>query len=566
MAGFSQDQLNSPYNIQILDDPLVFEEVQDFSGGEDSFRRSTLIAANQSQHLLNVLVRDNYEARTRFGADAIPTVATPPIPGMTGIFGMRFFSSNTNGTVYEQLLVTGAAGSTPKILQFSAGAWTDLSSVWAPATADDRVVMAMGVNTMLISDGTGNCQIYDPTASPVFTDQGNMGTACPVGTTILCWQGSRMFASGVSTANDTVYVSDFLDFSAGHWGSGAYTNASLSSFRVGAGDGDPIISMAPMQGFTIAVLKRNSIWLLNTAPTSGTPANGYIDGFSAGVVPGNIGYGIGCVGRDAWCNYGNDVLFMAQDGVRSVQRMQAAAGQWQLVAPISQPIQPYIDRINQAAWGKICAIKYQEFAFFFVPLDNSSTNNFVLVYNGKLTNPQGTLGVWMGAWTNWTGQVCEVTRFAGISRFVFGDTVGLVNQWKDWAGAQEDTTYQDNNQGYPTQVWTRSFQFQEPVNNKTGYNTIIRFSSGNASVNVSLFNDLSLAKSWGVTTSPTGDILGVDTLPFLLASIAPSKFNKGIRGLPAFNEQYLALETVSGWFWLRNIYTGAFINPLKESS
>ncbi|HTA30712.1 MAG TPA: hypothetical protein VK731_09500 [Candidatus Cybelea sp.] len=561
MAGFSQDQLNSPYNIQILDDPLTFENVQDFSGGEDSFRKSTLLASNQCQHLLNVMVRDNYEARTRPGADAIPAIATPPIVGITAVYALRFFSSNTNGTVYEQVLATGAAGSTPKMLMYTAGVWTDLSSDWAPSAADDRVAMCMGVNTMLISDGSGKCQIYDPTQGSVFTQCGNTNTDAPVGCTILCWAGSRMFAAGVSTANDTVFVSDFLDFSDGHWGSGG-----LGNFRVGAGDGDPIVSLAPMQGFTIAVLKRNSVWLLNTAPTSGTPANGYIDGFSAGVVPGNIGYGIGCVGRDAWCAYGNDVLFMAQDGVRSVQRMQAAAGQWQLTAPISQPIQPYIERINQAAWSGICAIKYQEFAFFFVPLDDSTTNNYVLVFNGKLTNPQGQLGVWMGAWTNWTAQCCEVSRFAGIVRLLFGDTAGLVNQWKDWQDNTTDTTYQDNNAGYATQIWTRSFQFQEPVNNKTAYNTIIRFSAGNAAVNIGLYNDLALAKSWGATTAPTGDILGQGTLPFLLASTAPSKFNKGVRGLPAFNEQYLALETTSGWFWLRNIIAGAFINPLKETS
>jgi hypothetical protein len=320
-----------------------------------------------------------------------------------------------------------------------------------------------------------------------------------------------------------------------------------------------------MQGFTMAVLKRNSVWLLTTNPALDDGTN-TVTTFAANQA---ISSGIGCVGRDAWCVYGNDVLFMAQDGVRSVQRMQAAAGQWQLTSPISQPIQPYISRINQAVWSKIVAIKYQEFAFFFVPMDNSTTNNFCLVYNGRL---QKWIGAWTGAlnssmaYTTWTANCVEVTRFLGTQQLVFGDTFGFVNGWKDLSSNTDDNTYLDNGVGFPTQVWTRSFQFGEPINSKTVYNTILRFSAGNASLALSWVADTAVAKSWKGNFAPTGDILGVGTLPFLLESTIPIKVIKGIRGLPAFNEAYISIQSFTGWFWLKNIVATAYLNPAKEAS
>ena len=65
------------FTIDGTDDDLQFEQVIDFSGGEDDYRRSTLIAQNQCQNLINVIVRDNYEAWTRPGADRFaPAVGT----------------------------------------------------------------------------------------------------------------------------------------------------------------------------------------------------------------------------------------------------------------------------------------------------------------------------------------------------------------------------------------------------------------------------------------------------------------------------------------------------------
>jgi len=532
-----------------LDDEVVFEFQQDFSGGEDSFRSPTLIEPNQCQHLLNMMVRDNYEARTRPGADAIPTAATLPIANATAVYALRYFQI----PAHSQLVAAVNVGGTGHLLSLEANVWSDLNLVGSypagfPNSPDTRLAMAQGIDTLLISDGVGQGVIWDGAA---FTQTGAANNAnFPIGATILAWFGGCMWASGVASQPDGIWASKSLAFSAGNW------DATLRQFRVGGGDGDPIVALAPMQENTMAILKRNSVWQLSYSPEKDAAAATFL---TANIARQALSYGIGCVGRDAWCAYGNDILFMAQDGVRSVQRMQAAAGQWQLIPPISQPIQPIIKRINQAAWDKIVAIKYQEFAMFFVPLDNSLTNNYCLVYNGQLQK-------WMGAWTNWKANCVELTRFSGLQRFVFGDTSGYVNQWKDLNSNTDDATYQDNGIGYPSQVSTRSFQFNEPIVSKNAWNAVMRFTSGNAALSLGWYADSALAKTWNGTFNPTGDILGVGTLPFLLASTSPIKVTKGLRGLAAFSEAYVSIQCNSGWFWLRNVTVSAQVNPLKEAS
>ena len=311
-----------------------------------------------------------------------------------------------------------------------------------------------------------------------------------------------------------------------------------------------------MQSNFMVVLKQNSVWLVNTDPALDASFDGSINNYAAAVINPVVD-GIGCVGRDAWCSYGNDVLFMAQDGIRSVQRMQAASGQWQLTQALSQPVQSIISRINKAAWAGIVAQKYQELALFFVPLDGALTNNAVIVWNGRLEK-------WLGVWTGWSGLCVEVTRFDGLPQLTFGDTTGYVNVWKDGESDTDDATYADNGAGYPTQVWTKSWQFGEPVATKTGDTTILQFSSGNTTLRLGWIADNGEVKNWAGHFEPEGDLLGAGTMPFLLASTAPVKITEDIRGLENFTEAYCKIETNAGWFWLKSISACAFVNALSE--
>lgn len=520
--------------IDSLDDPLAFERVESFQGGVDLHRRATLLAPDESQKLVNIIIRDNAEAGTRPGADAL---GDAKVDGTNAIKGLFYFDTPSN----QQLL----AATNAKIYRWGGASWVQATG-WTP-TAGSRVEMVQGVDKVLLTDGVQNMQSYDGTA---FTDLGSGANSPPKKATLLCWHTGRMFASGQPENPDTIWLSTRLDFGVGAW------NSTIRSFRIGGGEGDPIMALASLQGFVLAVMKESSIWLVYTDPQA-EPAD-----FQASQSAESLSYGVGCVGKHAWCMYGNDLLFMSQDGVRSIRRMEAATGQYELSAAISEPIQPYIDRINPNCKSIISATKYLEFALFAVPLDSSQTNNAVLVWNGRL-------GKWIGVWEGWTPAEWSITKFDGEQHLTFGDNYGYVNQWKDTESSTDDDTYLDNGSSYETKLWTRSFLFGDPVVNKNLYNAILRFTAGNAIVTLTAMTDVTEARVWATNFQPTGDLLGVGVLNplpggFLLQATSPITVKRGLRGLRDWNEAYLKIETTAGWYQLRNVTLGAFINALKE--
>jgi hypothetical protein len=170
---------------------------------------------------------------------------------------------------------------------------------------------------------------------------------------------------------------------------------------------------------------------------------------------------------------------------------------------------------------------------------------------------------WIGVWTGWTPACWEATRFAGVQRLVFGDTTGLVKQWKDFADASDDETYKDDDAAVPTKVWTRSMLFGEPVNDKDAYHAELRFSVSNAIVNVTALGDNADLRQWSADLRQEGVTLPVD-LPFDLASPAAVTSRRGLRGLKPFNEIFLKIESTEGWWALRNVTVSAYLNMLQN--
>lgn len=515
--------------------PRAYDRIRDFGGGMDNYRPPSAIDLNQSQYLENIDIQDNFGARTRPGADSLQAnfAANPVGP----VQGLSFF----NTSQYSQLLM-GQGG---KLYMWNGAIWS-AALAFALNNAALQFCAAQGVDKLLISDGVQNLQVYD---GANFTDCGNNAAPGslnpPQGVTVLCWMGGRMFATGVAAFPDTVWVSNRLQFGPGQW------NTAKQSFRVGNGDGDPVIACAPMQGFNLAFLKQNSVWLVNADPSL-APAD-----YSAVDLGDQVGP-IGCVGRNAWCQYQNDVLFMSQEGVHSVQRMQAAAGQYQLTAPLSLPLQPYIDRINWNAANLIYAVRYRHLAIFYVPLDNSLFNNYALVWNGRL-------GQWSGVWTGWSPAVAAVTRFNGVFRLVMGNHDGSVTQWKDFASNTSDATYLDNGANITTRLWTRALVFNNPDAQKRLRGTLLRFNAGNATVNLTATLDLADADAWVGAVEPLGDILPA-VLPILLESFEPTNLYHSLEDLPYSNETYFKIESTAGWWELRNLTAVGFLKPMNTGA
>lgn len=510
----------------------VYERCESFGGGLDAFTRSTLLLPDQYQYGENINVLDNLGARTRAGADKLGNA----------------FAAKVQGAIYfdipgtEQLIVAANQA----FSYWNGSAWTAMAGF----TLSDAVLAfsaAQGVDKVLFTDGTAQMQTWNGSAWSGAL--GNSNADPPVGATILLWHAGRMWAAGFpgSTSgkeDDAIWVSAALTFGTGDW------NGTTRNFRIGGGEGDPIMGLASMQDFTLAVLKQNSVWLVQTDPTV------TVTNYQAQVAPEALSFGTGCVGKRAFTVYGNDLLFVSPDRTfRSLRRMQAAAGQYELSAPLSLPIQPYVDRINWTYAHLIAVKKYRELVFWSVPLDSSTTPDTVFVWNGRL-------GKWVGVWTGWTPNCWEVTRFSGVNRLVFGQNDGKVRQWKDTASATDDNTYLDDATAITTKLWLRSFLFQEPLNDKEAFHCEARFNSSNAVVTFTMVADGDDLKTW------TGDVRRQDptlpvTLPFVLSNPTNIPVRRGLRGLSSWNEAYLKIESTAGWWELRNLSLSAFVNPLR---
>jgi len=507
--------------------PLLWEQIRNCAGGMDAFSDPAELAENANQKNVNVLIRDKLKARTRPGAGGLGGAVLAAFP----VKGLFYYDTPSN----EQLI----AVCNQAFKHWNGSTWTAMAGF---TPADARVALAQGVDTVLITDGTNNMRTWNGSA---FTDCGATAADPPKEATILCWHTGRMFASGKASAPDTIWVSNRLAFGAGQWSS------TTRSFRIGMGEGDPIRSLKSYIGHTLAVGKENSIWLVDTDP-SAEPAD-----FSAATLGESLSYGAGVCGPEAWDVYGNDIFFVSPDRqIYTLRRMAAATAQYEVSAPISQPMQPYIDRINAAAQSTIAVKKYQELILFAVPLDSATTPDHVLVYNGRL-------GCWLGVWEGWTPQHWEITRFSGQQRLVFGDVAGYVNQWKDNDDDETDATYTDNGTGFATKIWTRNMAFGDVEADKVAFNCRVRFNRGSAAVNFTAVGDDADLKTWSKQFEPTGDVLGTGTLPFLLQSVGPTVAAGSLRSLPSFRELYLKLESSSGWWELRNLSVSSRVRPMK---
>jgi len=513
----------------------AFDRIRNFGGGSDMFRPASEIDVNQSQLMVNMIVRDNYAARTRPGADQIAKTSFVANVAPSGPVQCLFYFSNPAN---PNIILMGQGG---KLYTYNGATWS-ASLAFHLADASVQPAIAQGVDKVLISDGVSHCQVWDGAA---FTDCGdpNNQLNAPLATK-LCWIAGRMVAVGESLP-DTIYLSNLLDYGPGQW------NKATQSFRVGDGDGESIVAIAAMQNFNLAVLKENSVWLVNMNPA--IP----IAQFQAQPQGDLVGSGVGCVGKNAWCLYQNDLIFMSQDGVQSLQRMQAATGQYQLTSPLSLPIQPLIDRINWSIAHIIRAVKYRQLAIFFVPLDNSTVNNYALVWNGRL-------GQWTGYWTGWNTECACTPRFSNTLQLVLGDHSGAVNLWKDApASLNDDGTYLDNGVPVSWELDTRSLVFGNFDVQKRARGVLLRFNGGNAIVNLTATQDLSDDDAWSETVQPTGDTLPA-ILPFLLQGVGPVKSYRSLEGLEYFNELFFKISSNKGWSELRSITAAAYMKTFRD--
>ena len=183
------------------------------------------------------------------------------------------------------------------------------------------------------------------------------------------WMPFQYISSGTSGSptitdrniRDEIIASDILD---------ADTYDQIENqFRIASGGADYVVSLQPFAEDNLLVLMRNSIHLITG-----------ISGDLEDTVVKEITREVGCIARKSVVQVGNQVFFLSDNGVYSVDfgdlyNLRGSS------LPISEAIDPLIQRINPDYAENSVATYNDNRYYISIPLDASTTNNAILVFN-----------------------------------------------------------------------------------------------------------------------------------------------------------------------------------------
>lgn len=167
----------------------------------------------------------------------------------------------------------------------------------------------------------------------------------------------------IINGKNTLIVTDILDYTS--------YDPILETFYVNREGGDAIVRVVDYANGILIVFGSRSTSLLLTF--TGDPALARVQLLNST---------LGLAGRKAVVMLGGDVLFLSAPG--GIYRIaQAFESRLEAIpAPVTDSIQPLIDRINWRAASGVVAEVVGEYVYFFVPIDGSERNNCAIVING----------------------------------------------------------------------------------------------------------------------------------------------------------------------------------------
>ena len=518
------------YEDGLLDDPLLFDQCASFVGGQVSFTRPHLIQETQAELLVNIDIAQNGIARTRRGTEDRGSAI---VAGKV-VQGLAYYDSSS----LEYLI----ACVDRQMYRWDGAAWLPFSSYIA-ANDTAAVEMAVGINTLYLTDGIGNVHSWDGTT---LVDLGSGLSSQPPVCKYLLWFTNRLFAAGIANG-DELYASDFLD--------GSTWDSSFQSIRIGAGEGDPITALCGWIDDRIVVGKRGSIWVVHADPLS-SGGSGSMAEWTVTLVHRRIG----CVAHRTMVQVGQDVWFLSDTGVRSVGK--TAGTDLNAVGPaLSYPVQDVIDRINWSHADSSCAVFWNNRYLLSIPLDDATSPNYVLVYNTDTAS-------WSGYWTGWNARCFAITAFDGVARLAFGRDDCFVRQWMDYVSDRIATpnTYLDGGAIYPSEILTRALTFSEPLNPKLGSHVEVEFYESDADANLEARLDQAGYNSVsGFQAAGAPNQLPL-SLPFDLPTLGTVRGTVDLMQYGTWREIQFRLSSVRGKLSVRGILAAAFLDTLELES
>jgi len=166
---------------------------------------------------------------------------------------------------------------------------------------------------------------------------------------------------------DEIVSSDIMDFDT--------VDVIGNQFRPSAGQSDYLVQLTPFTKDSLVVFNRKSIHLMSG-----------ISGSLADVSTNVVTTEIGCSARKSVVQVANQIMFLSDQGIYSVEFLDAynlrGTG-----TPISETIQPFIDRINQDYVHLSCGVYFDNRYWLALPLDivpgsgDATKLNTIIVYS-----------------------------------------------------------------------------------------------------------------------------------------------------------------------------------------
>jgi hypothetical protein len=165
---------------------------------------------------------------------------------------------------------------------------------------------------------------------------------------------------------DEIVSSDIMDFDT--------VDVIGNQFRPSAGQSDYLVQLTPFTKDSLVVFNRKSIHLMSG-----------ISGSLADVSTNVVTTEIGCSARKSVVQVANQIMFLSDQGIYSVEFLDAynlrGTG-----TPISETIQPFIERINQDYVHLACGVYFENRYWIALPLNSesgalASKLNTIIVYS-----------------------------------------------------------------------------------------------------------------------------------------------------------------------------------------
>ena len=160
---------------------------------------------------------------------------------------------------------------------------------------------------------------------------------------------------------DEIIASDILD-------QNTYDQI-YGNYRIASGGADRVVAIQPFSEDNLVVFNRNTIHLIRG-----------VTGALEETVVQEITREVGCLARKSVVQVGNQIFFLSDNGVYAV-RFEDLYNLRGASIPLSESIDPIIKRINKDYAYNAVAIYHDNRYYLSVPLDSSTVNNTILVYN-----------------------------------------------------------------------------------------------------------------------------------------------------------------------------------------